>query len=72
MTGREGALNPNLQIRSSRHIVQDRPLQSVCWAGIPELSVQDRRCTAAWQQYWLQSLRSVVRNGHGFRVDRAD
>ena len=31
MTGREGALNPNLLIRRSRHIVQDRPLQSVCW-----------------------------------------
>ena len=45
-------------IRRSGHIVQDRPLRSVCWADIPELSVRVRRCPAAWQQYWQQSLRS--------------
>jgi hypothetical protein len=33
-------------------------MRSVCWADIPELSARDRRCPAAWQQYWLQSLRS--------------
>ena len=30
--------DPNLQIRRSGHIVQDRLLRSVCWADIPELS----------------------------------
>ena len=50
-----GTRTPNLLIRRSRHIVQDRPLRSVCWADIPELSVRDRRCPAAWQQYWQQS-----------------
>ena len=40
----------NLLIRRSEHIVQDRPSRSVCWADIPELSVRDRRCPAAWQQ----------------------
>ena len=49
--------NPNLLIRGSRHIVQDIPLPSLCWADIPQLSVQDRCCLAAWQQYWQQSRR---------------
>jgi hypothetical protein len=53
-----GTRTPNLLIRRSGHIVQNRPLRSVCWADIPALSAQDRRCPAAWQQYWLQSLRS--------------
>ena len=48
----------DLLIRRSGQVVQDRPLRSVCWADIPALSAQDRRCPAAWQQYWLQSLRS--------------
>jgi len=48
----------DLLIRRSGHIVQDRPLRSVCWADIPALSAQERRCPATWQQYWLQSLRS--------------
>ena len=46
-------------------------MRSVCWADIPELSARDRRCPAAWQQYWLQSLRfrywsrpSVFQAGH--------
>jgi hypothetical protein len=50
-----GTRTPNLLIRRSRHIVQDRPSRSVCWADIPELSARDRRCLAAWQQYWQQS-----------------
>ena len=45
-------------IRRSRHIVQDRPSLSVRWADIPELSARDRRCPAAWQQYWQQSRRN--------------
>jgi hypothetical protein len=51
-------------IRRSRHIVQDRPLPSVCWADIPELSARDRRCPAAWQQYG--AVRRVLP-----RLDRA-
>jgi hypothetical protein len=61
----------DLLIRSSRHIVQDHSSRSVPWADIPQLSTQDRRCPAAWQQYWQQSrsqqliqypmLRSLVR-----------
>ena len=43
------------QIRRSRHIVQERPLPSVRWADIPELSARDRRCPPAWQQYWQRS-----------------
>jgi hypothetical protein len=50
-----GTRTPSLLIRRSRHIVQDRPLLSVRWAYIPELSTRDRRCPAAWQQYWQQS-----------------
>jgi hypothetical protein len=46
------------QIRRSRHIVQARPLRSLCWADIPQLSTRDRRCPAAWQQYWQQSRRN--------------
>src|ERR1700693_4193921 len=45
------------QIRSSGHIVQDRPSWSVPWADIPEWSAHVRRCPAAWQQYWQQSRR---------------
>ena len=44
-------------IRRSGHIVQDRPLWSVRWADIPQLSAWDASCPAAWQQYWLQSRR---------------
>jgi len=43
-------------IRRLRQVVQDRLLRSVCWADIPGLSVRDRRCPVAWQQYWQQSL----------------
>ena len=46
------------QIRRSEHMVQDRPLRSVRWAHIPQLSAGDRRCLAAWQQYWQQSRRN--------------
>jgi hypothetical protein len=57
-----GRLDVDLLFRRSRHIVQGRPLPSVCWADIPELSVRIRRCPAAWQQYWQQSLRSRYRS----------
>jgi hypothetical protein len=46
-------------------------LPSACWADIPQLSIRDRRCPAAWQQYWQQSRPdgtdprpSVFRAGH--------
>jgi hypothetical protein len=41
--------------RRSGHIVPDRPLRSVPWADIPQLSTRDQRCPAAWQQDWQQS-----------------
>jgi hypothetical protein len=37
-------------IRRSGHIVQDRPLRSVPWTDIPQLSAWDASCPAAWQQ----------------------
>jgi hypothetical protein len=59
-------------IRRSRRIVQGRPLPSVCWADIPELYVRVRRCPAAWQQYWQQSLRPRYRSRPSvFRPDIA-
>ena len=45
----------DLLIRRSRQVVQDRMLPSVCWADIPQLPTRDKRCPAAWQQYWQQS-----------------
>ena len=50
-----GTRTPNLLIRSSRHIVQDRPLWSVRWADIPQLSIRGWCCPPPWQQYWQQS-----------------
>ena len=40
----------DLQIRRSRHIVQDRPLPVVRWADVPHLSAPVSRCPVAWQQ----------------------
>jgi hypothetical protein len=48
----------NLLIRRLRQAVQDRPSRSMRWADIPQLSTQDQRCSAAWQQYWQQSRRN--------------
>ena len=45
-----GTRTPNLLIRRSGQVVQDRPLRSVRWADIPQLSTRDRRCPAAWLQ----------------------
>jgi hypothetical protein len=53
-----GTRTPNLLIRRSGQAVQDRPLRSVRWADIPQLSVRDRCCPAAWLQSWLQSPRN--------------
>ena len=41
---------PSLQIRRSRHIVQDCPSPVVGWADIPELSTCVGCCSAAWLQ----------------------
>ena len=41
---------PNLLIRRSEHIVQDRPSLAVRWPDVPCLLVRVRRCLAAWQQ----------------------
>ena len=61
----------SLVIRRLRQVVQDRLLPSARWADIPQLSIRDRRCPAAWQQYWQQSRPdgtdprpSVFRAGH--------
>jgi hypothetical protein len=40
----------DLLIRRSGHIVQDRPLWSLRWADIPQLSAWDAHCPAAWLQ----------------------
>ena len=50
-----GTRTPNLLIRRSGHIVQNRPVPVMCWADVPGLSARDGRCPAAWQQYWQQS-----------------
>jgi hypothetical protein len=42
--------NPNLLIRRSGHVVQDRPSMVVGWADIPELSTCVGCCSAAWLQ----------------------
>jgi multidrug transporter EmrE-like cation transporter len=47
-----------LLIRRNRHIVQDRPSRSVCWADIPQLTARDGCCPTARQQYWQQSRRT--------------
>ena len=46
--------NPNLQIRRSGRIVQDRPLLVVRWADVSHQSAIVSRCPVAWQQYWQQ------------------
>jgi hypothetical protein len=50
--------DPNLLIRRSGRVVQKRPLRSVRWADIPQLSAQGERCPAAWQQCWQQQRHS--------------
>jgi anti-sigma B factor antagonist len=52
-----GTRTPNLQIRRSEQVVQDRPSPVVGWADIPELSTCVGRRPAAWLQHWLQSWR---------------
>jgi hypothetical protein len=51
--------DPNLLIRRSGHIVQDRLMRYVRWADIPELAMCGRRCPPSWQQYWQQSRRAA-------------
>ena len=53
-----GTRTPNLLIRRSGHVVQDRPSPVVGWADIPELSTCVGRRPAAWQQCWQQSRRN--------------
>ena len=52
-----GTRTPNLLVRRSGHIVQDGLFRSLRWADIPQLSVWDAPCPAAWLQHWLQSRR---------------
>ena len=53
-----GNRTPNLLIRRSGRVVQNRPLRSARWADIPQLSARGGCCPAAWQQYWQQSRHS--------------
>jgi hypothetical protein len=46
---------PNLLIRRSGQVVEDRPSPVVGWAGIPGLSTCVGRRSVAWLQSWLQS-----------------
>jgi hypothetical protein len=48
----------DLLLRRRGRIVQGRPLRSVRWADIPQLSTRGKCCPAAWQQYWQQSRRN--------------
>ena len=50
-----GTRTPNLLIRRSGQVVQDRLLPVMCWVDVPQLSALDRPCPAAWQQYWQQT-----------------
>jgi hypothetical protein len=50
-----GTRTPDLLIRRSGQVVQDRPSPVVGWADIPELSTCVGRRPAAWLQSWLQS-----------------
>jgi hypothetical protein len=55
-----GTRTPNLLIRRSGQVVQDRPSWTVRWADIPQLSALDGRCPAAWQQCRQQSLQDDI------------
>ena len=60
LTGRSGTQRARAYfgehlIRRLRQVLQGRLMPSVRWANIPQLSTLDRRCPAAWQQYWQQS-----------------
>src|SRR5262249_8462592 len=54
MSALEGTRTPNLLIRRSGQVVQDRPPWSVRWADIPELYTCVGRRPVAWLQSWLQ------------------
>jgi hypothetical protein len=40
----------SLKMTMSAPSSRTRPMRSVCWAGIPQLSARVRCCLAAWQQ----------------------
>jgi hypothetical protein len=51
-----GTRTPNLPIRRSGQVVQDRPSLVVGWADIPELSTCVGRRPAAWLQSWDSTI----------------
>jgi hypothetical protein len=55
-----GTRTPNLLIRRSGQVVQDRPSPVVGWVDIPELSMCVGGRPAAWLQRWLQSWRNAA------------
>src|SRR5512133_1651728 len=48
-------LASDLQIRSNRRTVHNRPGVAACWAGIPGLSPRVGSWLWPWQQVWQQS-----------------
>jgi len=49
-----GTRTPNLLIRRSGQVVQDRPSPVAGWADMPGLSTYMGRRPVAWLQRWLQ------------------
>ena len=55
-----GTRTPNLLIRRSGQVAQDRPSMVAGWTYIPGLSTCVGCCSAAWLQCWLQSRRNAA------------
>ena len=68
-----GTRTPNLLIRRSGQVVQDRPSPVVRWADVPQLSACVSRCPPPWQQYWqqLQEPETHTRSVQGMLPDLA-
>jgi hypothetical protein len=50
----------DLLIRRSGRIAQSRPMWSVRWADLLQLSIPSRCCPPSWQQHWQQSRRACT------------
>src|SRR5689334_15380148 len=61
------AVNDHL-LRRSGHIVQDRPLRSLCWGDIPHLPMPGGGCPPSWQQVRQQSRHPDLMVLMSFRV----
>lgn len=56
---------------SSGRVVQDRPIWSLRWADIPQLSIRGRHFPLSWQQYRQQSQRPVSLEDPGWELSAA-